>query len=262
MHALSDGQPGTYVEIGGGDGLRISNTFALEHCLGWRGLLIEANPALCKNLERNVAIHRPNSSSECSAVCDENDGMFSFAPGIGDKVGGNPDFMSKWYKDRFKINISKAVSVPCTRMSNLMTKNGRNMHSADFLSLDVGCAEEFVLNATNIRSFKLVLVEVFCDKDRRSRIRSMMHRAGFTMPSSGPLSNIRLSDVFIRNDLVVSKFGSSSLDFRRVELSSRESSNEIVDVSHDDRSDSTQNTTCDFHGINNSVCIVFRGEAF
>ena len=37
-------RPGTFVEIGAFDGVNLSNTYMLERCYDWRGLLIEANP--------------------------------------------------------------------------------------------------------------------------------------------------------------------------------------------------------------------------
>ena len=35
---------GTFVELGGRDGLMHSNTLFYERCLGWRGVLFEAKP--------------------------------------------------------------------------------------------------------------------------------------------------------------------------------------------------------------------------
>ena len=37
---------GRFLEIGGGTGQELSNTHFLESCLGWRGVLVEANPIL------------------------------------------------------------------------------------------------------------------------------------------------------------------------------------------------------------------------
>ena len=37
-------KPGVFVELGALDGKKFSNTFMLERCFGWRGILIEANP--------------------------------------------------------------------------------------------------------------------------------------------------------------------------------------------------------------------------
>ena len=42
------GGPGTFVELRALDGVQYSNTFMLEHCFGWSGLLIEANRQRCR----------------------------------------------------------------------------------------------------------------------------------------------------------------------------------------------------------------------
>lgn len=44
LQYISKYLPGVFVEIGANDGLYMSNTFMLERCFNWTGLLIEANP--------------------------------------------------------------------------------------------------------------------------------------------------------------------------------------------------------------------------
>ena len=44
MDLLGNMRNGTFVEIGGNDGLSTTNTYHLERCLGWQGLLIEGHP--------------------------------------------------------------------------------------------------------------------------------------------------------------------------------------------------------------------------
>jgi FkbM family methyltransferase len=68
-------QPPTFLEIGAYDGLHASNTLFLEHCLGWRGLLIEAHP----NAFERVALNRPRAWSVGSAVSDACDGNLRFS---------------------------------------------------------------------------------------------------------------------------------------------------------------------------------------
>ncbi|MDC0525990.1 FkbM family methyltransferase [bacterium] len=56
---------GFFIEIGGNDGLRASNTVFSEACLGWRGLLIEANPVSFGLLRAN----RPDVLALSAAIC-------------------------------------------------------------------------------------------------------------------------------------------------------------------------------------------------
>ena len=44
MDLLGNMRNGTFVKIGGNDGLSTTNTYHLERCLGWQGLLIEGHP--------------------------------------------------------------------------------------------------------------------------------------------------------------------------------------------------------------------------
>ena len=56
--AWSDGHRRVFLEIGAFDGVTESNTILLERCLGWRGVLVEANPQAwtsLKGADRNHA---------------------------------------------------------------------------------------------------------------------------------------------------------------------------------------------------------------
>jgi FkbM family methyltransferase len=55
---------GTFIELGGNDGLQASNSFLLEQELGWRGILIEAIPELAAEAQRN----RPDAIVVCAAA--------------------------------------------------------------------------------------------------------------------------------------------------------------------------------------------------
>lgn len=58
---------GTFIEIGGNDGLQYSNTFMLERECGWRGVLIEGVPQLAAEALRN----RPKATVICAAATGE-----------------------------------------------------------------------------------------------------------------------------------------------------------------------------------------------
>ena len=79
LAATGGDAPGTFVELGALDGVTFSNTFAIERCLGWSGVLIEADPVnfeLLVKSERNVTrVH--------AAVCDEHTGAIPMSIGRG-----------------------------------------------------------------------------------------------------------------------------------------------------------------------------------
>ena len=45
LGSLNGTQSGSFVELGAYDGVTHSNSYMLERCFGWRGVLIEASPS-------------------------------------------------------------------------------------------------------------------------------------------------------------------------------------------------------------------------
>ncbi len=66
--AIGRPRNGTFIELGGNDGLQASNSFLLERELGWRGVLIEAIPELAAEAQRN----RPHATVVCAAASSSN----------------------------------------------------------------------------------------------------------------------------------------------------------------------------------------------
>ena len=79
MDLLGNMRNGTFVEIGGNDGLSTTNTYHLERCLGWQGLLIEGRP---ENFNKMVRA-RPGALS--APRCDR--GYYYFCV-QGKRTGG------------------------------------------------------------------------------------------------------------------------------------------------------------------------------
>jgi len=211
LEKLHPGKPGTYVEIGAFQGVKLSNTIGLEHCAGWKGLLIEGNPGNCDALNTNMR-YRPNSVQECMAVCDADNSTVSFTKS-STQVAGMVDTMSDSFKNRWHRHEQETVEVPCTRMTNLMSKHGYK--DIDLLSLDVEGGEEFVLRASPISNFKIIIVETG-GKDgnggrsdaesskKRETVVGLIKAAGFVEPTTGHLAEdnqIDLNEVFFRHDV-------------------------------------------------------------
>ena len=56
---------GVFLELGAADGFQESNTLHLEHCLGWRGLLVEGAPRQAEQ----IGMHRPQALTLRTAIC-------------------------------------------------------------------------------------------------------------------------------------------------------------------------------------------------
>ena len=166
---------GRFVELGALDGLTGSNTYALETCLNWTGLLIEANPesyAKLKDSGRSAAkVH--------SAVC-RRPGYVNVTRYVS-VFAGMPTEMPAAYTRAWGRRIPQrhsVVEVPCRSLTSLMQDNGLPS-GAEFLSLDVQGAEELVLSAVDPAVFKVVMVEMDgFDKAKESRVHSLLHKAG------------------------------------------------------------------------------------
>ena len=175
LSAQSQSLGGRFVELGALDGVTVSNTYALEKCLNWTGLLIEANPESYAKLQ----VSGRSATKVHSAVCRR--------PGYvnvtahGSVFAGMPSEMSAAYIRSWGRHIPQrhaVVEVPCRSLTSLMQDNGLPS-GAEFLSLDVQGAEELVLRAVDPAAFKVIMVEMDgFDKAKESRIHSLILNAG------------------------------------------------------------------------------------
>jgi len=107
------GAAGTFVELGAVDGLKYSNTLLLERCFGWRGLLVEGNPASYAALRRNVqrGARSARTRAAHSAVCAGR-GVVNFTAG-GNEMAGQPELMGAAYLKmvRGRNHVERTVQV-------------------------------------------------------------------------------------------------------------------------------------------------------
>ena len=121
---------GTFLEMGAVDGLQLTNTHFLESCLGWRGVLIEANPSLELSLCRN----RPRALSFNMGVCSPPNTTMPFEVPPGHwTTGGNPATraITKWGP---RTGYLRRREVPCAPLHTLL-RHARVTH-LDYFSLE------------------------------------------------------------------------------------------------------------------------------
>ena len=102
---------GTFVELGASDGESGSQTFLVERCFGWRGVLIEANPwsyaqIADKQRSRAVTFH----SGVCSLSDKQEVGYIDMYSGNG-SVTGNPATMDKRFRAQWSHVLGNVVHV-------------------------------------------------------------------------------------------------------------------------------------------------------
>ena len=176
VHHITRGKPGSFVELGALDGVHLSNTYALEKCYGWRGVLIEADPtnfAALKQSDRKAArIH--------AAVCDATSGTMPITR-FGESGWGSGNVMDfkRERIERFGMSDGGVVNlVPCKPLQTLMRAGGHE--SADFMSLDVEGAELAVLMNANVSALQLIMIESDGDDpEREAQIKLYLEARGF-----------------------------------------------------------------------------------
>lgn len=143
---------GTYLEMGGYDGLTFTNTLYLNKALGWRGMLIEASPQQYYRMIGN----RKHDIGLLVAACDTYQDVHFVDTGT---TAGIVEFMSDSFKSEWHKNMdqSQLQMIPCMPLSSILAKFG--VHQLDFWSLDVEGGEMQVLQTFD---FDAVTISVIC----------------------------------------------------------------------------------------------------
>jgi FkbM family methyltransferase len=136
---------GTFVELGGMDGLHLSNTYFLERSRGWSGLLVEPNPELYPKMVSN----RPACFHENVAVAATPGHQTLRVPGAVPGLAGLETFYCDKHKRRIQSKngggLGACHDVRVERMASLLDRNGlREVH---YMSIDVEGGEESVVDS-------------------------------------------------------------------------------------------------------------------
>jgi len=147
---------GTYVELGGLDGVTYSNSHFFHHGLGWKGVLIEPNPKSFAALQ----INRPMDDTFNYAVCSKSTEVTFIDSGNHGVTGVldfmAPSFVAGWHGGD-KSHITKIGCEPLSKIlerSTLATKTT----TIDFLSLDVEGAEFEVLKTIDFENVEFGVI--------------------------------------------------------------------------------------------------------
>lgn len=194
----SNGRPsrgGTFLEMGAYDGALESTTSFFEQCLGWRGILIEAQP----NEFSKVLGNRPYTLNMRMAAC-RNHGSVRFTTGGTAARVRDPDA-----KDQVGLlHLGKeapAIDVRCGPLGDYLELLG--VHRLDFFSLDVEGSELEVIQSlrkTSSLSIGVFQVEVRGD-GLRGKVMKMLMRMGFSyvgqIRARPSVANEIIDDIFV-----------------------------------------------------------------
>jgi len=177
-----DKDSGVFLEIGALDGELYSNTYFYEHALGWKGILIEANPENAAKLRKAP---RPRSAIFTLAVCEIDEG-FQHPGNLTFSKAGGPvatavDHAAPGFLDNWKDTLgAERVTVPCMPLQLLIDATG--LWDIDLFSLDVEGGERFVLETVDLRktNIRVIMVEQDgWDKEKDQWVRDHLVSHGF-----------------------------------------------------------------------------------
>mmetsp|Transcript_2022 Transcript_2022/g.5328 ORF Transcript_2022/g.5328 Transcript_2022/m.5328 type:complete len:301 (-) Transcript_2022:125-1027(-) len=151
---------GTYLEIGGLDGIKYSNSYVFHQALGWRGVLVEASPTNYAKLVEN----RPNEVANVNAgICGEERDLHWVNHQKMGAVSGfvelaAPTFQRKWWSEN---DINNAKVIKCKTLRTVISEAVGGDFFFDFFSLDIEGAEYDAIVSIDfsIVSFGVIFVE-------------------------------------------------------------------------------------------------------
>ena len=192
---------GVYLEMGGLDGVRYSNTFVFHHAFDWKGILVEGSP---RNYE-SLQINRPNEMAVVgAAVCDAPRTIHYYETGA---VGGIWEFADEAFRSRFwpGVTIDQAEAVECLPLNDILAEHGGGTTTHfDFFSLDIEGAELMALQSLDFDrySFGVILVEADGRKDPNSPKWQKNERVNETLVQNGYtfMGRFHRSFWFVHND--------------------------------------------------------------
>jgi FkbM family methyltransferase len=202
----ADDTPYTYLELGAYNGRQESNSRFFDLCLGWKGILVEANPhpVVWDQLVHNrPTAHRFHLAASCSTA----DALEHNASVPFHKVMWTNAAQSKGTTNAYQGG--KTVDVPCGSLTPLIRDflGGR----VTFLSLDVEGAEPLVLQHVDFSELMVDVVMIenrnnFCGDvcPSRDAYRAIMEAAGYLRPKGRQV--VPKSDLYVHPQSPFAKY--------------------------------------------------------
>ena len=149
-----------FVEIGGNDGITLSNTYYLETEEGWRGVSVEPLPRAYRELAKNRKCVTVNA---CIAEYD-GETQFHAISGPPEMLSGIPDKYDELHKRRVRRNLkrhnatAKEITVPCYRLDTVLRRHG--IDRIDYLSIDTEGGELDILKTIDLDAVSVEMMSV------------------------------------------------------------------------------------------------------
>ena len=187
---------GFFLEIGAADGIYLNNTFLLEKRYHWRGICIEANPDLFRDLQRV-------RSATCLNTCiDSVAGKVSFAK--RSLYGGIIDVDMDNKQETHDKHSTGMIRMKTETLASVL-KRENAPETIDYLSIDVEGAEDRILCDFPFDEFRFNCMTV---ERPREQLRKVLSQNGYILVKEIP--NL---DVFYIHESIQTTYGKNTLDF-------------------------------------------------
>ena len=155
---------GTFIEIGAGDGIFLSNSLFLEKNYNWSGILCEPNPSQWQSIKksRSAKLIRKIIHNKCNKK-------------IKFYINKNSNYLSSIIKK--KDNVTVLNETLC--LNHLFKKN--KINSLDYCSIDTEGNEIQIIENFNFKKYKVNFfsIEHNFDKKKREKIFSIMKKNNY-----------------------------------------------------------------------------------
>ena len=194
--------PATFMEMGAYDGITASQTTLFERCLGWDGVLVEANPTNFQKLERSG--RHVHLSHAAAGGCNKSDQAL-ISTG-GEDVSGLQEVARGYPFHETCVGTGCAV-VPCASLLAI-ANSALGQRRLTCLSLDVEGAEAMVftavLDALQAFPIDVMLVEAATSNHiaqmETAKVRALLNSTGYVrqkMPAGFGIPTFSQNDVWV-----------------------------------------------------------------
>jgi hypothetical protein len=178
-----------FVELGGDDGLRKSNTYGLESFLNWEGLVVESRPIFNESCKKK---------RKCKCVCEtvySEEKVVSFD--IHTEVGGTSGISGLF--DKFSAQSSGHSYFTFTKKLETIFKENNVPKSIGYLSMDIEGAEYDALKNFPFDKYNILLIsfEDHEENKNNNKLKNLLIKNNYRH-----LTKLRLDDFWILNQEV------------------------------------------------------------
>jgi FkbM family methyltransferase len=155
-----DQRGGTFVDVGSFHYQHFSNTYYLEHALGWSGVAIDAQEEFAADYGR----YRPRTKFFAFFVSDRSDAHETLFVPEGNRLVASSN---KHFSDRYDAS-GRERKVRTITLNDLLDRAG--LTAVDFMTMDIELAEPKALAGFDIERFRPRLVCVEAHPDIRQQL--------------------------------------------------------------------------------------------